>query len=32
MTSAQLNHFSLLSFERELTDTLDYDEIITIFN
>lgn len=32
MTSARLNHFSLLSFERELTDTLDYDEIITIFN
>ena len=32
VTRAQLNHFSLLSFERQLTDTLAYDEIITIFN
>ncbi|KAJ4947754.1 hypothetical protein JOQ06_009787 [Pogonophryne albipinna] len=32
MTTVRLNNLSLLSFERELCDSLDYDEIITIFN
>lgn len=32
MGTIRLNHFSLLSFERELSESLDYDEIITIFN
>lgn len=32
MITARLNNLSLLSFERELTDSLDYDEIISIFN
>lgn len=32
MTSVRLNNLSLLSFERELCDELDYDEILTIFN
>ncbi|XP_034033315.1 zinc finger MYM-type protein 1-like [Thalassophryne amazonica] len=32
MNTDRLNHLSLLSFEREISDSLDYDEIITIFN
>ena len=31
MGTIRLNNLSLLSFERELLDSLDYDEIITIF-
>lgn len=31
MLTAQLNPLSLLSFEKDLTDSLDYDEIIDIF-
>lgn len=31
MITARLNNLSLLSFERELADTLNYDEIISIF-
>ncbi len=32
MLTGRLNNLPLLSFERELTDKLDYDEIINIFN
>ncbi len=32
MVTERLNNLTLLSFERELTETLDYDEIISIFN
>lgn len=32
MLTVRLSNLSLLSFERELTETLDYDEIISVFN
>lgn len=32
MSTTRLNNLSILSFEKELCDTLDYDEIISIFN
>ena len=32
MTTPRLNNCTLLSFERELSDELDFDEIISIFN
>lgn len=31
MLTAQLNPLSLLCFEKDLTDSLDYDEIIDMF-
>lgn len=32
VSTPHLNNFTLLSFEQELSEPLDYDEIISIFN